>query len=730
MAVVPYKRPNIIVRAARRLGEAYGVVPQRAAWVEEGAWQHHNLLAGATNAAQRRSFTTNADLSATYGAVFSCIRLRSRMVRRPRIYIVRMNRGGEPEEIGDHPALDCVHNMNEAMTEKQGREYIEQLLLTWGKAYLIKRRNGLGVPVEFEFWPPDEVTVIPDKKRTWAPAAFKRLRPDGSSETVDPKDVLWLRHFLDPRNPLNGLSPIGAVRVQIETGAEAQRYNQRFFDNDTAPSRMFTVEEGGPAEVARIEQELERKFKGTDNAHRSMVIEGGVKVVEGSAAMPHKDMQFLEQMRWTKEETAGVFELSPISLGATEGTTFSNVEWIDRKDWNVIVDQMESVLAQFTEFMLWPDFDRSLEFRADFSMIPALQDDRKLQAEVDDIRLKGGVIIINEIRERDGLEPVAWGDTPVVQNTLEPLDMRTAEEKDAAAATVLAATSKASANTQSGSDVPSDKDKKPRAREIDGADLPETVDQAQERMAGAWERRLRKQLRAFISHLEDADARATRAIRKEDVLNYDWDWRDDFGKDVAAEITVSYEASLNAADFIATPILPTHELAVRYAQARAGELLSENGRFSIPAGTRDRVADLVAKAIADGDSMRALKNALRNDNAFSASRAETIARTETSAANNRASLQAYTSRGVEGKRWMTSGFDVDNGQIGPCVENEAAGVIRLGDTFPSGDDAPPAHPRCRCTIVPEFEMPRALRKVRKKGTLDGREIDIIEEEIA
>ena len=90
------------------------------------------------------------------------------------------------------------------------------------------------------------------------------------------------------------------------------------------------------------------------------------------------------------------------------------------------------------------------------------------------------------------------------------------------------------------------------------------------------------------------------------------------------------------------------------------------GRLSVSATTRERVRELVTEALKNGDSLRTLKNALRQADIFSAGRAETIARTETSTAMGRASVQAYTSNGYEGKEWRTSGFDVDNGDaFGP-----------------------------------------------------------------
>lgn len=34
-----------------------------------------------------------------------------------------------------------------------------------------------------------------------------------------------------------------------------------------------------------------------------------------------------------------------------------------------------------------------------------------------------------------------------------------------------------------------------------------------------------------------------------------------------------------------------------------------------------------------------------------------------------------------------------------CVENAESGVLAAGNTWPSGDEAPPAHPRCRCSLT-------------------------------
>src|SRR5208282_2235305 len=52
---------------------------------------------------------------------------------------------------------------------------------------------------------------------------------------------------------------------------------------------------------------------------------------------------------------------------------------------------------------------------------------------------------------------------------------------------------------------------------------------------------------------------------------------------------------------------------------------------------------------------------------------------------------------VSGKRWVTVGDDAVE-EI--CLANEDQGVIDLDEDFDSGDDAPPAHPNCRCWLEP------------------------------
>jgi len=150
--------------------------------------------------------------------------------------------------------------------------------------------------------------------------------------------------------------------------------------------------------------------------------------------------------------------------------------------------------------------------------------------------------------------------------------------------------------------------------------------------------------------------------------------------------------------------------ALTYARKRSAELVGmrrdELGRlvvnhraeWAITDSTRDMIRSTVAESIKEGWSNDRLASALVDSEGFSAQRAMMIARTETIMASNTGSLNAYKASGVvDGKFWTTAEDDKVSEE---CEANADEGVIPLDAVFSSGDEAPPVHPNCRCSIAP------------------------------
>jgi hypothetical protein len=77
----------------------------------------------------------------------------------------------------------------------------------------------------------------------------------------------------------------------------------------------------------------------------------------------------------------------------------------------------------------------------------------------------------------------------------------------------------------------------------------------------------------------------------------------------------------------------------------------------------------------------------------SPSRALTIAITEQNRAMSFGSIQSYKDAELTKMEWAVSD------PCDKCAQNDGK-VILIGQTFPSGDTQPPAHPHCRCVLLP------------------------------
>ena len=106
----------------------------------------------------------------------------------------------------------------------------------------------------------------------------------------------------------------------------------------------------------------------------------------------------------------------------------------------------------------------------------------------------------------------------------------------------------------------------------------------------------------------------------------------------------------------------------------------------------DKIGNSIADSIAAGDSPAKAAKALA-DKISDPARALTIAITELNRATSAGSLDTYEAAEVEEVQWAA---------LEPCdiCEQNDGQVVKLGQPFDSGDYQPPAHPNCRCALLP------------------------------
>ncbi len=110
--------------------------------------------------------------------------------------------------------------------------------------------------------------------------------------------------------------------------------------------------------------------------------------------------------------------------------------------------------------------------------------------------------------------------------------------------------------------------------------------------------------------------------------------------------------------------------------------------------TIDRVSNAVADTYGNGGSYDDVVKSIKDTfSGFTDTRAEMIAQTELNDAYSQGQLQFARETGAEGKSWEP------DGEACPiCMANVEDGVIPIDEDFSEGEDAPPQHVNCDCSL--------------------------------
>ena len=140
---------------------------------------------------------------------------------------------------------------------------------------------------------------------------------------------------------------------------------------------------------------------------------------------------------------------------------------------------------------------------------------------------------------------------------------------------------------------------------------------------------------------------------------------------------------------ISTPFNLTSERFAEIIGDRSNYLIT-----SVDATTKQWLTDQIAqgkdKKLTNQEIARLISD---QSDEFTSQRADMIVNTEVNNAASQTALDTYKNQGIEKKEWVLSENIGDE-----CGDNADASPIPISDNFPSGDDAPPAHPRCRCYL--------------------------------
>jgi hypothetical protein len=220
-------------------------------------------------------------------------------------------------------------------------------------------------------------------------------------------------------------------------------------------------------------------------------------------------------------------------------------------------------------------------------------------------------------------------------------------------------------------------------------------------------RKLEPFLRKQATAVQEADAAllarllssVTSKITATAVFDGDTAHRDEAAYDSIISETMAAGVTRMELDYLIKVAADVGQKAIAsYLEERSLSKLAAD----IDATSKDEIARALASTFESGgtyqDAVAAIKDTV---DGFSDYRADMIARTELNATYNSAMLSSAKEVSGAMKEWSP------DGEACPeiCMPNVEQGRIPVDDDFDSGDDAPPAHPNCDCSL--NYIFPRS-----------------------
>lgn len=305
----------------------------------------------------------------------------------------------------DYPLYSILQeSFNEEMTALQGRELMQSHLLTWGNAYALIQWDKAMRP--YALWPiaPDRMKVSRDKQTQ--KVRYEVIVDAGTILQIKPEDCLHI-HGLG-YDGLVGYSPIRLARNILGLARGQEQFGAKLFAQGVRPSGVLeTAGQLSEQSRANLKESFTAAYAGVQNAHRVIVLEEGLTFKP--MMLPPQDVQFIEGRGYQTEEVARWFRMPAMMIGhPTKTATFSSTE-------QFFLSYIIHTLRPWT---------RRWEAEIHLKLVPErstrnifVEHDLKelLRGNIKDLgsyykeMVNLGVMSPNEVREREGMNPVAGG---------------------------------------------------------------------------------------------------------------------------------------------------------------------------------------------------------------------------------------------------------------------------------------------------------------------------------
>lgn len=226
----------------------------------------------------------------------------------------------------------------------------------------------------------------------------------------------------NPQNDIEtfgyGLSPIESILLDVQASLNANLYNAQAFSQDNIPPGILDLGDMDEANALRFQAIWDATV--IDNTHKMKFLYGGNDKKYIPLKGNNKDMQFVEYIDWLSRVKLAAFGLTGLDANIIQDVNYSTSKSQRMLSESRGVQSVKRLIEEYfnREIILAMGIeDIEFKFVANENI-----EERKTQADVDKIYLETGVYTADEIRQRDGLQPLEYVEDEEIEETPEDID--------------------------------------------------------------------------------------------------------------------------------------------------------------------------------------------------------------------------------------------------------------------------------------------------------------------
>lgn len=688
---VPGFSSKVVVSTNGRSPDQVKSVGSGVTFVGSPNWRHVVQLGDVVNPDAER--LTRSIALATSAYAYTAILYRASAMAEPRLYLAQETEEGEGE-VFDHEILSLLEDPSPDYDMGELQQLTEMYRLITGACLWVKQTDLAGRVQRWVPYSGDEFTTEAFGDRIYGKF---RIQTKNGPKTYLPEEVVHFRE-LNPGSWRTNLSKLDVALAQLDLGHQINRTVHNFMQKAMFPGGIISPDaEWNPDDDTWDEwrNAIEAWHQGPANAGSPLVVQGGTTLSSVNTGI--KDMLPTDILDRVEATIGSVFGIPPVVLGWKVG--------LENSPWS----QMSEARAMTYEDTIeprWRDVEKKMRrqllteeernakkliIRFDTSNVRALMEDDELRSRVamtmrrewtrNERRIYTGRDPLDEDDPRgDEIEGGSGGASLIGDDLMGELgNVSTSLSRLASA-----------------------------GKSLDTKTLEWVMfDVATKAAESTWERQV-------ATFLDDAKRELT-GILDDQVREKQLD-PDSLINFVALAGDYIRETMKNGLERLTYPlIISTGTTGVKRAAAQTGlsfavlqegllDFAQEEARFLgsvMGKTTGDAVAKIVQDSLASGETVSGIRKALQESAAFSRTRAQRVARTETTRAWNgaqRRSLSMWKDSQSEGvdvtKMWLSSRDD----RVRPEHDALDGETVKVNETFSNGLDQP-GEPNCRCTQI-------------------------------